>query len=319
MRLEEFLINEKALTPKQAVLFFRDRENIYTDDEEREFIELWKKITKDCQPFLREIRKGSELVYRGMGNHRGNGLKDVRKNRNPVDTSKKVSQYVDKVLYDMFGWHPRSEGLFVTGDLKFGQRYGALKAVFPVGRFIYLWSPTTRDSYNQLRDSSLGMVMLDNNEKELIKIWEDEYGKGHEGGWELNSQKILPQDRVYTSSSRDYAIRFFKDKIEQSGITIENIDKWLDINVHWKPALDKDQWKAAIRYGEFVDWEKWPKGLEELFLDAIERQLVDVMKYKDTDFQKATQLGNEIQLNCDKYYYIDMEFIPLIKMVIWGR
>lgn len=72
-------------------------------------------------------------------------IKNVRQNREPLDTPRQISTWVDDAFEEIFGWKPRSQGLFCTGSLFQTTDYGQAFQIFPMGKFKYVWSPDITD------------------------------------------------------------------------------------------------------------------------------------------------------------------------------
>jgi len=99
---------------------------------------IWNMIEKDCKPFLKEARKGKDFLWRGAyhGNVTIKKL-SLRKERRPRFIPKELHEWLDKKLKELFGWKPRSEGLF-TGSHYITSRFGLARMVFPIGKFKYI-------------------------------------------------------------------------------------------------------------------------------------------------------------------------------------
>ena len=115
--------------------------------DEMAFIEA---VREDCKPYLKLV-KGRKL-YRGINNTDNTGMlkKKVRDDRNPRDIPKEVHNYIDIELNKIFGWKPRSNGLFTTANRKDANIYGNLFVVFPIGTVKYIWSRETEDLFRWL-------------------------------------------------------------------------------------------------------------------------------------------------------------------------
>ena len=72
---------------------------------------------------------------------------DVRKDRQPQDTDKQVSEFVDEWFYKKFGSKFRSEALFCVGNRLVTRKYGTAFVIFPIGKMSYCWSPVYHDFY----------------------------------------------------------------------------------------------------------------------------------------------------------------------------
>jgi hypothetical protein len=119
-------------------------------------------IRSDCKPFLKEMKKAGQFLYRGYNDP--NDItwsfnkdkiqyfkKVVRKDRKPRDMYQSVHEKLDKLFMEKFGWKVRSNSLFCTGDRTIALGYGALFIVFPIGKFRYVWSPEIYDMWTWLR------------------------------------------------------------------------------------------------------------------------------------------------------------------------
>jgi len=88
----------------------------------------WSPITKDCKPFIKELKGAHNLLLRG---------------------SRKSNPGIIKVK---FGWKPRSTGVFCSGSLNTALFYGPVNSVWPIGNFKFLWSPKVSDLFSHLTD-----------------------------------------------------------------------------------------------------------------------------------------------------------------------
>jgi len=86
-----------------------------------------------------------------------------RKDRRPKDTSIEDTIHIDKLFYKKFGWRPRTEGVFATGDWYEASHYGNIYAFFPANGFQYVWSTKYSDLYSDFFDRILD-DMINNNE-----------------------------------------------------------------------------------------------------------------------------------------------------------
>jgi len=108
-------------------------------------------INRDCQPFLREIRfpnNSNRWLYRGVADFQADRRMEpiqVRTDRRPKDSAVAVHNITDQWMLEQFGWKPRSQGLFVCGNVGLAGYYGKVCAVFPRGEFQYVWSPVIND------------------------------------------------------------------------------------------------------------------------------------------------------------------------------
>lgn len=115
--------------------------------------EIVERIKSECQPFLKEVQ--GRRAYRGIqkSNPAANYMKkEVRTDRQPLTSTRDQHDFIDGELYKKFGWHPRSEAMFVFGAPTNFQLsvYGSIFMVFPIGQYKYVWSPDIRDLYQDL-------------------------------------------------------------------------------------------------------------------------------------------------------------------------
>ena len=111
----------------------------------------------DCEPS--ELIKECKL-YRGMepdnarrvqlshnGKLFGGHIKQVRTDRQPLDTHPDLHRVLDDFFEHNYGWRARSSGLFIMGKSgrPFLEDYGDIHRVFPMGKFKFLWSPSVHD------------------------------------------------------------------------------------------------------------------------------------------------------------------------------
>ena len=148
-------------------------------------LETW--LDDKCGPFLDELGDDEDedivetaisCLFRGMavpntpqiqaelyGKRRDFYVKSVRKDREPRDTHVDISEMVDQLFYEQFGWKPRSQGLFCVGRGGRGitKGYGQTFAVIPMGKFKYLWSPKVFDLTVEIKNQfkHYGLPMLD--------------------------------------------------------------------------------------------------------------------------------------------------------------
>ena len=151
-------------------------------------------IEQNCQPVLREIattksattwagRKSPgtiQLLYRGIKNQDDSiFISTVRKNRNPKDTSDDFHQLFDNSFFKIFGWKPRSEGLFATGKMSDTKMYGLTFVIFPIGDFDFIYSEEISDLFVALENMAINNNFIEElnikNKKELSRKWKS-YG-----------------------------------------------------------------------------------------------------------------------------------------------
>lgn len=169
-------------------------------------------IRRDCQPYLE--RCGGHAVWRGIANATKSNYSEltidggedtqfwdrryVRKNRKPLHTSPEKSKEIDDAMEKIFGWRPRSEGLFVSGD-EITFVYGKSNLIFPIGQFSYVWSPYIVDMWNSTHSRQFTQNILDFVKKSRYQNThlEDAINSHHEIVIKCESYYAILQD-VYT-------------------------------------------------------------------------------------------------------------------------
>lgn len=149
---------------------------IHEQDDEVVDLEVW--LDKHCDPFLSELgddedssvfETATTSLFRGMSlpttrpikaqlenRRRDFYIKNTRKDRIPVDTHIDISEMIDVLFNQQFGWKPRSQGMFCVGRSGRGSAnfYGDdVFAVMPMGKFKYLWSPKIFDLTVQYKEA----------------------------------------------------------------------------------------------------------------------------------------------------------------------
>lgn len=144
----------------------------YINEQSEEEIERVKEtLKKRCMPFLKEF---DAPIYRGY-NKGISGLmsrKVTRKDRVPRFIPKEVHEELDDLLESMYGWRPRSNGVF-TADKRGAGNFGTRYAFFPVGKYQYIWTERIIELYrlyDVLTFSNSGSVEFEDAKKELIEF-----------------------------------------------------------------------------------------------------------------------------------------------------
>ena len=112
--------------------------------------EIDELIDKNCKSVLKELK--GHILYRGIKKFKGPCYKiQTRADRNPTDTPKAVQKMFDDICQDLYGWMPRSTGVFCTGDRNQAGAYGSIYTIWPIGNFKFIWSEEIRDFYTTLK------------------------------------------------------------------------------------------------------------------------------------------------------------------------
>ena len=184
------------------------------------------KIRRECKPFLKEFPVSSKFLYRGTrmtNDHDGIQNKKRRKDRKPTDTPEDVTREIDNTFNSKFGWKPRTQGVFATGNSRTSTVYGIPHLFFPIGKYRYIWSPKIKDFYTHsyLDDFKSNYTHnyegskeegLENWAKETVKLYKskrlnDAAMSGNEIMFDVNRYYII--DRKYEVTLK----RCFNEKI----------------------------------------------------------------------------------------------------------
>jgi hypothetical protein len=77
--------------------------------------------------------------------------RSVKQDRRPKDTHYKLHNWLDNEFQKKFGWRPRTQGLFATGDFGFANGYqNGAWIIFPSNGYKFIWSHKVSDIYKNL-------------------------------------------------------------------------------------------------------------------------------------------------------------------------
>lgn len=123
-------------------------------------------LATNCKPYFEKVGDPLKFpMYRGTDNP-GKPIellidgvlttcfiRSPRTDRSPLDTSRQLTQVIDTLFENKFGWRPRSTGTFAYG--KFTKSavtmYGDSYQIIPIGNFSYLWNPNIPDLTPEVR------------------------------------------------------------------------------------------------------------------------------------------------------------------------
>lgn len=134
----------------------------YVRTEDPELDDKFEKVItileRDCKPFLDEVKTNDiEPILRGarpLSDIDGLDIykKEVRTDRNPLDTDSEVSKLFDDEFNNQFGVRPRSNGVFTTKNNSTTSAYGLRYLFFPIGEYKYYWNPDVDDFYTKFKN-----------------------------------------------------------------------------------------------------------------------------------------------------------------------
>lgn len=155
---------------------------LFEINETKDINESAQLIKENCKQFIRE---GAPVLYRGikMSSPRIKNINsllkslEVRKNRNPSDSSKQLHALLNNFFNEHMGVKIRSEAMFCTGSSIIATQYGSGRfngsppVVIPIGDFEYTWSPIIDDAFDRFEQSWYSNSWSDIN-KLLKSVWQ---------------------------------------------------------------------------------------------------------------------------------------------------
>jgi len=136
----------------------RFKQYITEEEEDNTIINGITLIYDKCMPFIKELTKQTYIhfMYSGRkGKTEDVFIGKVRKNRRPSDTSEGLTKVYDDLFNKRFGWKPRTNSIFCSGNVYDIPRYGNPYFIFPIGKYKYLWSPDIDDMYSSSYTNSV--------------------------------------------------------------------------------------------------------------------------------------------------------------------
>lgn len=110
-----------------------------------------KNIDPDEVPLWRgvQLERSQQVLLKdpdGLADIKGY-IKTVRLARTPLDTNIQLSNVIDDMFEEKFGWRARSQSTFVYGERGKARTgfYGKLCRILPMGEFKYIWNYNVKD------------------------------------------------------------------------------------------------------------------------------------------------------------------------------
>lgn len=163
-----------------------------SEEEKRTLKEM---LEQDCGPFL-QAAKGAGFLYRGIqgligdmyvddgkGEKFAYTVKQVRKDRRPLDLTKERSKIIDDWFKEKFDIRARSECVFAFGEKVQKHdinHYGKPCIIFPIGKIRFVWSPAVEDMFGQIniypndKPEFEGPVKGEDDLKARLRYWLDQ-------------------------------------------------------------------------------------------------------------------------------------------------
>lgn len=170
MRLQEHIQLDEALSLKKAQNsgYF----GMLGEEQQNFFNDFWPLVLRDCKPFLKELTKGgnTNLLYRGSNTLRDlAGWKATRKDRRPMSTHHASQDIIDEIQYDLYGWKPRSSGIFASGNANVASQYGQRYVIFPAGKLQFIYGQA-KDSFDFWKSDKVAAAVL-KFEEDIMKVY----------------------------------------------------------------------------------------------------------------------------------------------------
>jgi hypothetical protein len=313
----------------------------YSEEELEAARDVSKLIKDNCKEFLNESE--GKVLYRGY--HSGIKYwedKRVRDNRYAKDTPQEVSDAIDDEFDGNFGWRPRSEGLFCTGDAHFAGGYGTIYTVWFTDGYQYIWSDNVRDLYQEIDSDGL-MSALNGDEYYWEEEYDQLYGENEDGEWLYDGEgtgesydddaNVWVVDNVIEPNWREEfaeEISKFEEMMEYEPDTEEyqDIETWFHKKGHDPEEFNPDDqdWYEGIDYGLFeweasMDYDDFIEEKREEAQAAMEDHLYGITNgYQDNDLPEALDSGNEIMVGPggQKYYLVQQNISGLVWEYVHG-
>jgi hypothetical protein len=324
MRLEKYLITER--TVKKGLGNKNDPDKIISPDAENRYAEdineVGKLIRENCKPFLKESKGG--ILWRGMHNApEAYEIRRTRTDRYPKDTPEHIHDAINDTFENMFGWRPRQEGVFCTGDTNFAGGYGTVVSIWPIGRIKYVWSDSVQDLY---ADAGLSDISGDIDDYYWQEEYDEQYGEGADGEWEYDGESTGEQDQGEAwsiaygweknqwESENSEAMDMYTQLQDGDDEEVEEAEQWFESN-----GLDPDDYDEETIDQEItdivdsnsfdwipaIDYDAWYEDRMEMAQEDAEYRVEDYLNdFQDDDLKGAIESGNEITMGSKKYYIV---------------
>jgi len=204
-------------------------------------------ILRDCQPFLRDLDlKNPRFLYSGRKRDTDWFEQKVRSDRQPKDLSKDIHKDFDDEFLKQFGWRPRSNGLFCTGEEASAYEYGNTFMIFPKGQYKFVWSKRIWDLYIHIKKISKTTT----SSREGNVLYQYIYNKVAK---EIHDAGDTPDEGFFDEVTKEYnkLIISIVESYKSTNIT-EAIDSKHEIMINCQTYY-------AVRY------KKWYKIVSEFF------------------------------------------------------
>ena len=211
---------------------------------------IFKLLSKNCSKFINELKlnnENKEIFFRGFQEN----IEDIeeitrRKGRNPKDLGIYTHNEIDSNLFDIFGWKPRSEGVFATVGIALAKAYNTPSSTFenrknpyiffPIGDYSYVFNKDITDIYDTYDNECLD-----------IKWDEEDYRDMYYDVKDITDEdiEIMRQEKIDEQESRKqeiidgYQKNRLQDSYPHSVEVIFNCDTYYLINYKYLEDIKK--------------------------------------------------------------------------------
>lgn len=131
-------------------------------------------VERQCADFIQEL--GAQFgLWRGF--NRRFSLPDdhklaVPEDRKPLDTEREIHHAMDDWFFDNFGFRARSNAVFCTGSENAALAYGNVHAIYPIGKYEYVWSPEVEDTLHLNEEARQLLMRIEGRERRKLSVAE---------------------------------------------------------------------------------------------------------------------------------------------------
>lgn len=344
----KLLINENKIYSDNMVRYTNTLKNVligkgyYRDKNDQSLINdfngVKKILERDCSPFLKELKMAKQLVFRGIkkmslsDNYKVNNINDFyiknrRRDRRPVDIDYYISEKIDDIFYDKFGFKIRSEGVYTSKSPYISRQYSDIFVTdyysydtiknyifFPIGEYDHYWSPKIDDLFPVLEGEDWYDIYIGSGGY-IDEYIENLYKHRFDNPIHRNESYFTPEGNFF----------FFEEKLEN-----KNKNSLIDEIIHRSDefGLIKNDKGCYFKNNKLVFCNdskveeitglKWVPDVTEreffkenyFILDEKLEELVDT--YIKNHYLYDIYFNNEITFDCDKYYILSDEYYLLL-------
>ena len=164
-------------------------------------------IEKDCQKYLKALKSigNVALLFRGITGRRIDIAAEVtpRKDRMPLDLSKKLHYALNRAFKKSFGWEGRS-GVFAMSTGNWSEHD---LLFFPVGDFKFIYSPDVGDLYMApiIRDLKIRGTSFEDDVEKWIS--DQKYTDKNLGAAILSGHEIMFKVKKYYVINENHVVK----------------------------------------------------------------------------------------------------------------